>query len=98
VAPSSGTTIEAPLVKTPVRVLLAIGPEFGDAEVQKLDAVPRQHHVGGLEVTVRDAGAMRRVERARDFRRRPHQLGEWQGSTRETPLQRLSLNFRVKKH
>ncbi len=41
---------------------------------------------------MRDARAMRRIQRARDFRRGPQQLGERQRSARETPLQRFSLN------
>ena len=35
---------------------------------------------------------MRRVERARDFRRRTQQLGERHRSALEPPLQRLSLD------
>ena len=64
----------------------------GDAEVQKLHAAAGEHHVGRFEVPVRDAGTMRRVERARDFGRRTHQLRERQRSALEPPLQRFALD------
>jgi hypothetical protein len=41
---------------------------------------------------MRDARAVRRVERARDFRGRAQQLGQRQRSALEPPLQRLSLD------
>ena len=64
-----------------------------EAEVEKLHARLRQHHVGGLQVPVHDPLPVRLVQRVRDLDPVPQRLLERQRTFRETLAQRFSFEI-----
>ena len=64
---------------------------LGQAEVEQLDARPRQHHVAGLEVPVHDPLPVRLIERVRDLDAVAQRLVQRKRSLREAIRQRLAF-------
>ncbi len=64
---------------------------LGEPEVEQLDSRLRQHHVGGLQVPVHDALAVRRGERSADLRTHLRDLARRQRTAGEAIGQRLAV-------
>ncbi len=66
-------------------------PQFGEAEVQELDARLGQHDVGGLQVSVNDSLPMRLVEGIGDLGGKAQKLLGWDPAAREAVGKRFSF-------
>jgi len=64
----------------------------GDAEVEELHAAARDHHVGGLQIAMDDAAAMRLVQGIDDLDGVRQRLLDRHRPPRETLLQRLTFD------
>ena len=67
------------------------GAEPGEAEVQQFRAPLREHDVGGLHVTVHDAGGVRMLEAADDLDAVDEQLLERKRAARQSRRQRFAV-------